>query len=333
MVVCAIDVGYGNVKYCSSSDDGDGDIVHGHFPSLAKVDTGVNRGASEIARLDLVAVESGGSRYLVGRDAADTLSSRDDRTSHLMDSYVDTPQYLALLRGALAYSGRTKIDLLVSGLPVDFFSKDKDRLKALLVGTHHYPDGSSVEVKDAWVVPQPAGGFIEYFMSSNEDAPIGDIKSLTIDVGYYTVDWMVCRGLKMQQERCGSTPGGMSLLLGRLAHLIGVERGSEFSDISIVDQGIRRGFVARIKGTDYDFSYLINRMEPQIATAAQSVSRSVGAMDDIDLVVMVGGGAECYRKVLADTLKRDITVAENGMLANVLGFYRAGKHRLALTGG
>lgn len=331
MKVCGVDVGYGNVKYCAG--DKDAGLVYGHFPAIAKAATSPNRGGDVFSRLDLVSVESGGGSYLVGNDAADTLSARDERGGHLMDCYVNTPQYLALLRGALAYSGCANIDLLVSGLPVDHYSRDKDRLKGLLVGTHNYPDGSSVIVKDAWVVPQPAGGFIEYFMSNSANDDINGIKSLTIDVGYYTIDWLVCRGLKMQQERCGSTAGGMSLVLEKLAQLISADRGARSLDLDIVDEGVRRGFVARIQGQDYDFSHLVPDMERQIAAAVQPVARSVGVLDDIDVVVLVGGGAACYKRVIEALLARAVVMPDGGVYCNVKGFFRAGEKRLSAAHG
>lgn len=332
MIVSSIDVGYGNVKFCQS--DKNGELVYGHFPSIAKAYTGIDRGASVMTRRDLIEVESGESRYLVGRDSIDTLSARDDRGGHLQTNYIDTPQYLALLRGALGYMGDTSIDLLVSGLPVNHFAQDKIRMRERLIGEHKFPDGRVITVKDAWIIPQPVGGFIEYFMSGSQLNQLDDIKSLTLDVGYYTLDWLTCRGLKMQDERSGSTPGGMSLILEKLTQLISADRNASFSDVNIVDSGIRNGFKTRIQGIEYDFSHLIPKMEDHIITAIQSVVRSVGSLDDIDVVVLVGGGANCYKKIVQKLLNnREIIVPNNSIYSNVKGFYLAGKQRVKSIGG
>jgi plasmid segregation protein ParM len=77
MPVRAIDVGCGNVKYCQGETEGR--FLCGHFPFIASLFTGLDRGAGVMSRRDLVEVESGSSRYLVGRDSIDTLSVRDDR--------------------------------------------------------------------------------------------------------------------------------------------------------------------------------------------------------------------------------------------------------------
>lgn len=331
-IVRSIDVGYGNTKFCyGGSDD---NLKCDHFPSIASLYTGMDRGAGVMVKRDLVEVENANSRYLVGKDSIDTLSSRDDRGRTLLTNYIETPQHLALFRGALAYLGESEIDLMVSGLPVNYFAQNKISMAERLKGEHEFPDGRKVLIKDAWIIPQPIGGFINYFMSTNQTDSLADLKSLTIDVGYYTVDWLVCRGLKLQDERSGSTPGGMSLVLERLTHLISEDRQAPFSDVNIVDAGIRNKFVTRIQGMRYDFSHLIPKMDAYIITAIQSVISSVGSLDDIDVIVLVGGGAHCYKTVVENLLNgRDIIVPEDSLYSNVKGFYLAGSERIKKFGG
>ena len=237
---------------------------------------------------------------------------------------------MALLRGALHYMDEDNIDLLVSGLPVNNFNYDKEKMKELLIGEHHYPDGRVITVKDAWVIPQPVGGFVDYFINVCEKDRVDNIKSLTLDVGYFTLDWLTCRGLKIQEERSGSTPGGMSLILSRLTELISDERGSPFKDISIIDAGIQNGFKTNIQGKEYSFSHLIPQMDDFISTAIESVLGSVGSLDDIDVILLVGGGAKCYQRIVKKMLNnRDIIVPDNSIYSNVNGFYWAGTKKAA----
>jgi hypothetical protein len=84
-------VGYGNVKYCQGETEGR--LLCGHFPFIASLFIGLDRGAGVMSRLDLVEVESGSSRYLEGRDSIDMLSVRDDRSRTLLADYIDMPQY------------------------------------------------------------------------------------------------------------------------------------------------------------------------------------------------------------------------------------------------
>lgn len=330
MNVKAVDVGYGNVKVCHSQPDEE--LFCTHFPSIAKAHTGLDRGAGVMTKRDLVEVYSGDSIYLVGRDSVDTLSARDDRISHLQNNYIDTPQYLALYRGALAYMIDQNIDFLVSGLPVNLWSSDKGRLRELLIGDHKYPDGKTIHVKEAWVIPQPIGGFVDFFLNSDDERDIDDITSLTLDVGYYTLDWLTCRGLNMQDERSGSSTGGMSLILEKLTQLIATDRKSKFNDVGMVDTGIQKGFKTRIQGVEYDFSHLIPKMENHIMTATQAVVKSVGSLDDIDVVLLVGGGAKCYQNIFEKVLNREVIVPENSIYSNVKGFYLAGQKKAKALG-
>jgi plasmid segregation protein ParM len=332
VIIRSIDVGYGNTKYCMGGDETD--LKCDHFPSIASLYVGIDRGAGVMIKRDLVEVESNGARYQVGKDSIDTLSARDDRGRTLLTNYIDTPQHLALFRGALAYMGEPVIDLMVSGLPVNYFTGHKERMAGRLKGEHKYPDGSSVMIKDVWIIPQPIGGFINYFMSTNQTESLADLKSLTIDIGYYTVDWLVCRGLKLQDERSGSIPGGMSLVLEKLTHLISEDRQAPFSDVNIVDMGIRNGYVARIQGENYGFSHLVEKMNAYIINAVQSVVSSVGSLDDIDVIVLVGGGANCYKSVVKELLNgREIIVPDDSINSNVKGFYLAGAERIRKLGG
>jgi plasmid segregation protein ParM len=125
----------------------------------------------------------------------------------------------------------------------------------------------------------------------------------------------------------------MSLILDKLTYLISEDRQAPFSDVNIVDAGIRNGFKARIQGKDYNFSHLIKKMDAYIITAIQSVLSSVGSLDDIDVIVLVGGGANCYRPIVEELLNgREIIVPDDGLYSNVKGFYLAGNERVKKIG-
>jgi plasmid segregation protein ParM len=55
---------------------------------------------------------------------------------------------------------------------------------------------------------------------------------------------------------------------------------------------------------------------------------SVGSLDDIDVIVLVGGGANTYKNVIQELLNnRDIIVPDNSIYSNVNGFYLAGNEK------
>jgi plasmid segregation protein ParM len=329
-VVRAIDVGYGNVKY-TTGVDAEGKAVCGHFPAVAAVASGRDIGAGVSAKKDVVTVAAGGNNYLVGPDAL--LSLKSEMNGRVLSrDYPETDRYLALARGALAYMDCKQIDLLVTGLPVAYLGDYKGRLENRLAGEHQYPDGRTVIVRKAWAIPQPLGGYLQYAIESRSET-IKDSNCLVVDAGFFTVDWLVCRGLKVIDERSGSLPGGMSKLLARMAEAVSEQVGEPFSDINRLDEALRNGGVLQWYGQPLDIKPFTPRFRPEIDEAVEAILASVGSMNDIGSVLLVGGGAGQFQAGLKQVCRRNpLSVADDGMFANVRGFHLAGAARVQNNG-
>jgi plasmid segregation protein ParM len=92
-------------------------------------------------------------RGRAGRElAADTF-----RAKQLHDEYTETPEYMALLRGALSMMKVSHIDLLVVGLPVALFAVKKAALEKAMTGRHDIGGGKVVTVGKAMAVPSRRG--------------------------------------------------------------------------------------------------------------------------------------------------------------------------------
>ena len=126
MTVKAIDIGYGNVKYVTGRKGGE--VQCAHFPSVAPPSSGRDFGAGVAAKKDAVRVCVGDSLYIVGPDASLSLPGGKSGRKLIRD-YPETDGYLALARGALAYAGGREIDLLVTGLPVNYHAAYRDKLE------------------------------------------------------------------------------------------------------------------------------------------------------------------------------------------------------------
>jgi len=230
MFIRSVDVGYGNVKYVRRQNGG---FVPGHFPSIAPPHQGSDFGGDALSKKNVIRVMVDQSEYLVGPDAGLSLKNGNGRMLH--QDYIERDGYMALVRGALAFIQEPRIDLLVTGLPVDFYSQHRERLVERLTGRHDYPDGSSIEVASTWVLPQPVGGFLNYATVNKNYTSLRETNVLVVDVGFYSVDWLVCRGLKAIDERSGSVDVGMSRFLDALARLVGDDFGEPFNDINRLD--------------------------------------------------------------------------------------------------
>ena len=80
-----------------------------------------------------MAIPINGLYYEVGQVA---LATDNLRATYLHDRYTGTPEYMALLQGALALMKAPSIDLLVMGLPVSHFMGKKAALEKVVTGTH-----------------------------------------------------------------------------------------------------------------------------------------------------------------------------------------------------
>jgi plasmid segregation protein ParM len=319
--VRSIDVGYGNTKYVCTRPKG-GEIACRLFPSLVSRSFGHDLSDGVIAKRDTVVVEVDGNPYEVGPDVELALSTHTARVLHR--DFVDTPEYLALLRGALSYMQVSRIDLLVVGLPVSWLNTKSSELKARLTGDHLVRDGSVVKVEKVLVLAQPLGGFIDHALSSGLYGQLRETRNLVIDPGFFTVDWILAKGIQPISERCGSFPGGTSAVLRKLAESIGKEHQLELDDPLVLDRALRTGRLT-LYGRELPVARHMAAARLVADEAATAVANSVGDGRDIDAIVLVGGGADFFRPALGRRFPRHLVyVVPDPVFANVRGFQRAG---------
>jgi plasmid segregation protein ParM len=319
--VRSIDVGYGNTKYVCTRPKG-GEIACRLFPSLVSLSFGHDLSDGVIAKRDTVVVEVDGNPYEVGPDVELALRTHTARVLHR--DFVGTPEYLALLRGALSYMQVSRIDLLVVGLPVSWLNTKSSELKARLTGDHPMREGSVVKVEKVLVLAQPLGGFIDHALSSGMYGQLRETRNLVIDPGFFTVDWILAKGIQPISERCGSFPGGTSAVLRKLAESIGKEQQLELDDPLVLDRALRTGRLT-LYGRELPVARHLAAARLVADEAATAVANSVGDGRDIDAIVLVGGGAEFFRPALGRRFPRHLVyVVPDPVFANVRGFQRAG---------
>ncbi len=330
-VVRAIDVGYGNTKY--SSLIASSEIQCGVFPSLApQASSGPDLSSGLMQKRNTVVVDVGGVKYEVGKDAR---LAQDATHGRVLDpDFSMTDAHMALIKGALYYMGQPRIDLLVLGLPVNAITKYEKKLAARVIGKHTIPardkDGekreSLVEICNCRVIAQPIGAFFDYSLRAGVYERMRSQTNLLIDIGYYTLDWIVAEGVKTITARSDAHNGGMSAVLRTMADAIGAELGEQITDLSLLEDAIRTGSNPYFYGKEFDIT---EHKKLGKAKAEQFVSvlvNKVGSSMDISNIILAGGGAEFFRDVLADKFPRhEIITTRDPVFANVRGFQRAGQ--------
>jgi plasmid segregation protein ParM len=323
LIVRAVDVGSGNTKFVTAAASTD--IRCASFPSVAYPGSDASPSWPASERRKTVCIPVGPLYYEVGPDvglAADTF-----RAKQLHDEYTESPEYLALLRGALSMMKLSHIDLLVVGLPVALFASKKAALEKLMVGSHDIGGGKTVTVGKALAVAQPQGALVHYASEHKKMATIGNEQSLIIDPGSRTFDWLVARGMRLVQKQSHSFNRGMSDVLRILAAEITKSIGSPYRDYDAIDLALRTGKSPVIYQKAYDMSRHLPVAESVAQQAVSTMREWIESPHSLQNIILVGGGAFLFRKaVKAAFPMHRIHEVKEPVFANVRGFQLAGQN-------
>lgn len=266
-IVRAIDVGYGITKYIRRVD---GDFIEcGSFLSIAEFCSSDTTMQGLGGWRDTVAVPMGPHFYEVGPDIE--LALEPWRSTLKGEDFITTPEYLALMRGALYYMNVEVIDLLVVGLPVAYFADKKDSLVKLAEGEHSVGRGRKVLVKRALAVAQPQGALVTYAAQQGVLDQIQHQDSLIIDVGTRTFDWVSTRGMRLLIRKSHSVDRGINNMLRIIAREISRDIGADYQHLDAIDLALRKERPLTLYGKPYS----IEKFKPLAMTVAH---QAVGAM-------------------------------------------------------
>ncbi len=330
-VVRAVDVGFGNTKYVSSVSGSE--IRCASFPSIAYPSMREPSTQPGYERRKTVAIPINGLFYEVGPEvelAADTF-----RSTQMHDGYIETPEYMALLRGALAMMKQPVIDLLVVGLPVAALATKKSALEKLVAGTHDLGSGKSVLVRKALAIAQPQGALVDFAVQHGKGSTIEKEQSLILDPGSRTFDWLVARGMRLVRAKSHSVNRGVFDILQAISAEIGHDIGTPYNDIDAIDLALRTGKNPVIYQKAYDISRAMPIAHSIAQQAVASMMRWVEASYSFQNIILVGGGAYLFKKAVKEAFpKHRILEMKDPLHANVRGFQIAGMNQASkLFGG
>ncbi|KQP15161.1 PRTRC system protein D [Pseudorhodoferax sp. Leaf267] len=328
LIVRAVDVGSGNTKYVTSVAGSE--IRCASFPSMAYPTSGEAAHWPSSERRRTVCIPIGPLFYEVGPDVG--LAADQFRAKQLHDDYTDSPEYMALLRGALSLMRVPHIDLLIVGLPVALLSLKKAALEKAMVGRHVVGGGRVVTVARAMAVAQPQGALVHYAAEHERMATIGHEQSLVIDPGARTFDWLVTRGMRLVQKQSSSINRGMCDVLRLLASEISKDIGSPYRDYDAIDLALRTGKAPLIYQKPYDIKRHLPLAESVAQQAVSTMRQWLETPESLQNIVLVGGGAFLFKKaVKAAFPKHRIHEVKEPLYANVRGFQLAGQNLAAST--
>lgn len=323
LTVRSVDVGSGNTKFISAAAGMDLRCMT--FPSVAYPSMDGRPGWAAGDRRRTMLVPVGPLFYEVGPDVA--LAADTFRARQLHDDYTESPEYMALLRGALAMMKLSQIDLLVVGLPVALFAGRKAALETAMTGQHDIGNSKVVSVTKALAVAQPQGALVHYASVHGKLTEIGSERSLIIDPGSRTFDWLVSQGLRLVPKQSHSVNRGVSDVLRLLAQEISRDIGTPYRDLDAIDLALRTGKPPVIFQKPYDIKRLMPLVESIAEQAVSSMKEWLDSPHSLQNIILVGGGAFLFRRAVKAAFPRHrIHEVKEPMFANVRGFQLAGQN-------
>lgn len=330
----AIDVGYGNLKVMAAQQGGDVDTADAfllpigaapieHAPRLANGLPQLH-GGEEVLLPD-------GRRWVGGIDP--TYLSGFARQTH--EEYPSTDEYLALYLAGLAKLealGHRTIDVLVTGVPCSQFvgprrQQVKDVIISRFKGVHVLGGNRTVEVRNAFVVAQPMGSYTGFLSEHPVPVKAGERDTrtvLVIDVGFYSVDWVLMQSGGMRDGSAGSSRTATSTILDAAAQAISAAHGGVPLSVEKLDGAFKSGEeILRLGAIQVPFRAFIDAAAGEKARIAMSKIASAMRLteDVVDHVLLAGGAAMLFHAAAKRAFPASVvTITANPVMANARGY-------------
>lgn len=322
--VVAIDIGYSNTKLAY------GDAL---VPEVEIIPSGVcaadsigdrviGSGKSQTHKNLVVTV--GDNQFAVGIEQTQIKQKRQRNPN-----YPFTDQYLALFYGGLSLTRASEVDTLVTGLPVEQYqdASTASRLEARLRGEHEVSPGHVVSVRDVYVTAQPVGAFVDmHFQGAqrNYREIMSRGRVLVLDPGFHTVDWAFFDQGSLLKTVSGSNTAAMSSVMELVSVCIEHDLGDKVT-IERIEQAMRSDSNSILfHGEELNISNYLETALDAVNTDAITDLLNAKNLDreQIDLVVLAGGGAGYYRKAAEKVFPGSrIEISSSPVAANVRGYW------------
>lgn len=316
MILAANDIGYGGLKGIILNTE-TGKKVEIEIPSIAShVDVSTIELDNSFSRAKKVhRVKHEGEYYEVGDESSGNIS----KVMH--DDYLNSSSWKIFFKALLRSYGETKIDFMVSGLPVSQFKALKSEMESVMTGQHQIGDDFSVMVERVAIIPQPLGAMATLI---NQKPEFKKKNFLLLDPGHHTFDWLVIKKGAIEWESSDSHHEGVDQIINKVISYIKTEKNVKVSHKEI-DAALRDG------SNSIDFfnevldlkSYIQKAVKIQLSSSIDALKNTLSDEHSIQNIVLAGGGASLYHEEIAKAFpKHEILVLEQSSMANARGYIR-----------
>ena len=323
--VIGLDVGHSAVKSVYETLTGEKKELL--FPSLTIPAIHLSDDA-EVKRALKDTVTVNGIDYFVG-ETAEVQGSR--ALGDVSENWLDSPGYKALVAAALKkieISSGTKPSMIVAGLPTSLYKAQRDQLRSIMSEVA----GNNVTIK---IIPQALGAFQYHFL--DEEGRQQPNRSITkeswgiIEVGYFSTDFMVMRGVNGETRWIQNGSGicsGVHVAANRLAQILTNEIRVNGKQPTI---SVRDAEKALITGKIKFFGNIdvADQVRKSLMTLLDEIDRASTRYleteaSSLDGILLAGGGASLIHNAIKDRWPH-VFFANNPRYAVAEGFFRYGK--------
>ncbi len=322
--IVGLDIGYSHIKLFS-------DGLKITFPSVVGSPDESSfkvTGSSDTFKITL----KSGNVYNVGKAAI--RQSRFQFREENRDWY-NSDEYEVLLNAALSYlqeSGSISI-VATTGLPVSFYTKDKEKIKTRFMGNHlvkrDQREPLNVHIEECWVLPQVMGTLINAaldFEGNFSDIQFARGRIGVIDIGGKTTNILHASEMgNVDRETDTLDIGGWDVV-----RAIQPVIDDKCPDVDFTDHEIQVAIInktIKYRGEPIDLSEevdsVLSDMTREIVNKAHQLWPGKGAR--LDAVLLSGGGSMLMGEMLKEKLDHgNTTIVEDGVWANAMGYYKFG---------
>ena len=316
--VIGVDVGYGHTK---AVVDGKPTI----FPSLVGPARVLSFRLTDAKDLPGEDITIQGKSFFVGKKAelCDTIFSMHTR------DWIESDIFSALLSSALTrainYDVKNIETIIVSGLPVEYFARDK---KAMEDRVRLVAGDLGIKLAGVKIVPQPIGTFYDFLINMDGTATGEHCYRLAgvVDIGMHTTDFLLIKDMNDNLERAsGSLTGGVFGIIESVRRSIVGKYDRDSVTIEEAENCVVRKQPIKIKGKTIKVSDIVNsHMSSTAQTIVGVIKSSWSYMGEPDLVILTGGGCVLLKNHLRG-LAQATHLIEGAQLANVRGYAKIGE--------
>lgn len=294
-------------------------------PSPLEIQTTAKSPSNTLKNLS---VTYNGQIYYVGEKAErEATNYRYTFLANKVETIDETIKLLTSL-GCLKERGLDRVDLFVTGVPVEEYHMIKDKLQTEIVGTYDYEfcgQEYKSTIREVLVVPQGAGDYYDYILT-DEGTVVDEkvmAKTLVINIGYRTTEIVTMNHGMFSRNESTTLYTATNSFHKELIRLLVKEYGIR-KNLTQIDKIYRDG-VVYIKGKEVDIMPLRDKaIEYHINSIIGEIPIWVN-VDDVHNILLSGGGSNGLKKFFVEEFGPIVTCLDNPVTGNSRGFNKYGR--------